>query len=189
MARRQMSMGKFKNLVRSAVAVKHNSRIRLISGAVTQAATTHFNLLTCDDDPAYDNATDGTNVAECQPLTRLHRIDLRMFVQNSGSLGLTPYEMILYKDPDGELGALAPSDLFGADVTEAREYLRKNTLAYDAWLQSNDFAGSTRRIRVSRAAIKRAGVFHDGDIIKLGITSPSSGVNGVLHLIGKIRWG
>lgn len=182
-------MRKFRGLVRGAVRVNHVSRVRFFgSGNIPANATTYFPLLHCDDDPDYDLATDGTNIAEVKPLSRIMSIQLHARMEPSGTGVAARLEWMLLKDPDQSLSAvpMAPSSLFSADFTTNVAALRKYTLAYGWFVASTNRDSFDRMIRIRRKALRRAGIMHDLDRLSLAITNSAAAATAHLQLTGRI---
>lgn len=186
----RMGMKQFNGMVQKAVEHKDVKRVRFMNKAIPTAATTTFTLLTCDDDPDYDLNSDGTTVAEVQPFSKIVGMNLKFRLEAAAG---NTVEWLLIKDPDGLFTATqpAPSTLFTADITLTTIAVRKYTLAY-GWLKSvSGIRDSTIfKIRVSKAAIKRAGAFLDGDKLLLIIANPSAGagefiLTGTITLAGR----
>lgn len=188
-----MSMGAFNAMVRKAVRPAHKSRIRIFDNSITTAeATQTYSLLRADDDPDYDittngdAATAGTNIAECLAQSRIESIDLTVSVQNLDVAKAT--EVLIYKDPDVVLGAVAPSTLFTSDVTLTTMEVRKRALKYMIGFGSSGTDGFAKHVRISRSALKRNRVMHDLDELKITITNNNSVDSLSVFIVGTITW-
>lgn len=184
-----MNMGQFRKMVRSAMASPHVSRVRIFNFGLTQNTTIYTpKLLACDDDPDYDLTTDGTNVSECQPFSRITKIDLKCRIQPGGTNSSNRIEWILLKDPDGalEAGAITPASLFLSDVSLPSNSLRKYTLAYGWTVATTNKDGEQFHIRIRRKALLRAGLMHDGDKLLFVFTNNHATLAGTLDCTGRI---
>lgn len=179
-------MARFNSLVRQALQTPHRSRIRQ-DVALSAATLSSKVLLTVDDDPDYDLATDGSNVAEAEALSRLRRIDLRIsyFAGTANAAGAL-VEWILFRSPDNTLASTAPSSLFTADISPTTALVRKNVLAYGGFYSSANNDTRVFNVRIRRAAIKRIQRLSDGDKIEFGIITAATGAKYFMH--GTITW-
>lgn len=180
-------MGQFRSLVQAATGVKHTHRYRLLDKVITNNATTEFPLLTADDDPDYDEDFDGSAAApECEVGARILGIDFTMdFVPgNAGG----QHEWILFKSPDALLtnAGATGSLLFTNDQTALGMLLRKYCLAYGRFLSTASRESSRTKVRISRAAMRRAGVMHDVDALRLAITATDTTSDGTFSMHGRI---
>jgi len=177
-------MGKFRQLVRSAVGSAHVNRVFFDAVAIPTTGTTEFRILTSDDDPNYDQAANGTTPAECQPFSRIQNIKLRGIITapNGNTLDFT-----LVKNPDAALSGanMAFAELFGADITSTRALLRKYTLMAGRMRISSASDQKAINIRIRRKALRRAGLMHDGDDLSIVITNSAGGA-GTISLWGTI---
>lgn len=173
--------------VRRAAAVKHASRVRIFDNNMTASTLTAKTLITCDDDPDYDLTTDGTNIAEMQPLKRIRSLSLDFALVNIDSNKVV--EWVLFKSPDGTIDTMAPSDIFTADVSVNTMQYRKNTLAYGWFVGASNTDYGKSRIRVRRAALKRTGVFNDGDKLIFAVKGNNASDTIQLTMTGRIVWG
>lgn len=183
-----MNMGQFRSLVQQATGVKHTHRYRLLDGVITQGATTHIPLLTTDDTPDYDEEFDGSAAApECETGSRILGIDL--------NLDLVPQtateqvEFMIWKNPDNAIttSTVSPTILFLNDITATTILVRKYTMAYGRFLSTVSKENFRSKIRISRAAMRRAGVMKQNDVLYLALThTATGGSNGVYSLHGRI---
>lgn len=171
--------------VRKAIGVRRVHRIRIVAGTITNGADTNFNLLTCDDDPNYDLTTDGTNVAECEPGSRIIAVQLVAAFRNLNTDQLVEY--VIGRDPDQAIGAAnyTIANLYAADVSAQNLALRRNIWAAGSVIGTTQNESVPIRIRVGKA-IKRSRVMHDGDAIRLSITMSSVTNDAALYLRGRI---
>lgn len=178
-----MNMGQFRSLVQAATGIKHTHRLRDLDFAITESTFTDGALLSCDDDPDYDEDFDfGTTAPECEPGSRVLGIDLTMDLVPSAAG--EQIEWILYKSPDGLLNGVPTGPLlFQMDLTANVALIRKYTLAYGRFLSTSSRESSRTRVRISRAAMRRAGVMHDGDILRMNFihTAAASPGSGSIH--------
>lgn len=183
------TMNKFRSLVRTevkkAIGTTHISRVRMIDQVLTQGTTADFNLLVVDDDPDYDLASDGTNIAEVQALTKLRKIELT-FIVNPGGTGSERIEYMLYRDPDATLVGSVPSSLFTADVSLASQALRKNAIAYGMFISTANKDTTTRRLFIRRQAMARVQTLRDGDRLRMAIAHSAAAADGLMWLYGRI---
>lgn len=182
-----MNMGQFRSLVQAATGVKHTHRYRLIDKTITNNTTTEMALLSADDDPDYDENFDGAGAApECEVGSRILGVDLSMdFVPgNAGG----QHEWLLFKSPDALLTAIPVTGaiLFDNDVSANTMLLRKHTLAYGRFLSTASRESSRTKVRISRAAMRRAGVMHDADSIRLCIVATDTAADGTFSMHGRI---
>lgn len=165
--------------------VKRVSRIRMLAQAVTEATSTSFNLLTCDDDPNYDLATDGTNVAEVEPGCKIIAIQLHMTIVTPANRTV---EWVLYKDPDGVLTAAGATiaTLYAADVEATRIVMRKNSLTAGHAI-GTDRTGHNSVLNVPGRTLARSARLADGDVIRLTFTDDGGGTGDCsMYLRGRI---
>lgn len=189
-----MGMGAFRKLVRREVRkasgnrVEH--RIRMLEQSLAAATTTTKSLLTCDDDPDYDKTSDGTNVAECHPNSRILAFQLVMGLYvASNPISNGPMEFLMYRDRDAAIsGASAGnmSTLYTADFSTTTGMLRKNTYLAGHQFITTNYEQKTVRLSVSRKALRRAGIMHDGDLIRLAFDNPDPDTACMLYLRGRI---
>lgn len=183
-----MSMGKFRSLVRAAVSSPHVSRVRIFGHSLTGQTTIQSPiLLVCDDDPDYDLSSDGTNIAEVQPFSKITNIKLACQLDTGGNSHTDRLEWILVKDPDGMLAAASavPADLFTADVSTTTVLLRKYTLAYGWFVSTASAENQKFNIRIKAKALRRAGLLHDGDRLRFFVRNESASA-GFMNLTGTI---
>lgn len=178
---------RFNGMVRRAMMTNHRSRMR---GTCTLTASTlnTQNLLTVDDDPDYDIATDfSSTIAEAESLSRLKRIDLNIsFFSGTANGAGALVEWMLYRSPDDSLTGQNPSDLFGADVTLTTQSLRKNAIAYGGFLSSANNDTSKFKIGIKRKAMRRISRLSDGDRLKLAFVTSATGAKYFAY--GTITW-
>lgn len=182
-----MNMGQFRRLVQAATGVKHTHRLYEIDKIVTNNATVEYPLLTADDDPDYDeDLVLGTSAPECEVGSRILGIDLTMdFVPgNAGGQHI----WTLYKSPDALLSGagLAGSTIFTNDQTAVNMLLRKYALAFGRFLSTSSRESSRTKVRISRAAMRRAGVMHDNDSLRLVLTATDTTADGTFSIHGRI---
>lgn len=179
-----MNMAQFKRLVAAATGTKRTHRIR---GFVTlsTAGANPFPLLSADDDPDYDVGGVMTSTPlECEAGARILGIELSITVR---FLAAGRYaEFMIYKDVDSIMGgSISPSWLFLNDLTANVALLRKYAVAYGFMLASTNNENKTMRVRISRAALRRAGVMNDGDKLHLNIET-SAGTDNLAYVTGRI---
>lgn len=182
-----MNMGQFRSLVQAATGVKHTHRYRLLDLVITNNASTEFGLLTADDDPDYDEDFNGSTTApECEVGSRILGIDLNLDLVPGNAGG--QHEWILFKSPDGLLstGVVGPVSLFTNDLSANIALMRKYILAYGRFLSTASRESSRTRVRISRAAMRRAGVMHDNDSLRMVIAATDTAADGSLSLHGRI---
>lgn len=178
-----------KAVARQAVrmmTVRRVHRVRILSGTITQGANTSFVLLTCDDDPDYDLATDGTNVAECQPGARIEAVQIVMSIFGSNIAGET-IEWVIGRDQDNALGAasFSVSELYAADFTGNRAILRKNVWGVGHFIGTANRDVSNTGLNITKA-LRRARLMADGDTIRLNFTATAAGGDHTVYLRGRI---
>lgn len=158
----------------------------MTGSTVTQGTDTSFNLLTCDDDPNYDLATDGTNVAECEPGSKIVAVQLHMSLYNMPDGEV--YEWVMGRDPDGAItaGTFTMATLYTQDVSGADLLLRKNAWAAGHIMSSTSHAFSQEMVRIKGSNLRRAGNMEDGDVIRLTFTASASATSPLLYLRGRI---
>lgn len=187
-----MGMGAFRKLVKREVAratgSKVYSRIHCKEVSLAAASTTYVSLLSCDDDPNYDTTSDGTNIAEVHPNSRLLGMQLHMGLYvASNPISNGPMEFILYRDPDAALSTAATmAELQGADVTTNRLTLRKNTILAGHQFITTNREYQNQNLRVRRKTLNRIRVMHDNDVIKMAFTNPDPDTVCMLYLRGRI---
>lgn len=183
-------MRRLAQMVYNMNTVKRVHRVRVTSGVITEgesAGTNNtFSLLTCDDDPNYDNTTDGTNVAECEPGARIIAVQLVMTtVIPDGRL----LEWMIGKDPDGVVTStnFLVSSLYTADVTANGLVLRKNVWTVGHKRGTSQRTENTMSINIPGKVLARAGRMEDGDVIRLAFMDDGGGTgNGSWYLRGRI---
>lgn len=183
------SMSAFRKLVRRevrrATGTVHVSRVRMVDIALTQNATTAITLLKVDDDPDYDLASDGTNIAEAQARSRITSIDLKMWLRANGTGERV--EWLLYRDRDSNLGSVDPSTLFQADYTTTVAEVRKNTVSYGMHVGSTNVENTMMRVFLKRKAMRRISGLNDNDLLKMTFAHSAAVGDGVLSMWGVIR--
>jgi len=182
-----MNMGQFRSLVQAATGTKHTHRYRLLDKIITNNAVTEFPILTADDDPDYDEDFDGSSAApECEVGARVLGIDLSVDLVPGNAGG--QHELLIWKSPDGLLSgiSIAGSSLFTNDQTSERILFRKYCLAYTRFLSTASRESSRTHVRISRAAMKRAGVMHDTDSLRMAIAATDTAADGTFSMHGRI---
>lgn len=182
-----MNMGQFRSLVQAATGVKHTHRYLLQDKVITNNATTAFPLLTTDDDPDYDEDFDGSSAApECEPGSRILGIDITLDLVPGNAGG--QHMWMIYKDPDSLLGAVpaTPAMLFTNDLTANNILVRKYAMAFGRFLSTATKESSRSRVQISRAAMRRAGVMKENDVLRFVVTATDTTSDGTLSLHGRI---
>lgn len=174
----------FKAMVAAATGIKHTYRYRAIAITATQGTTTPVQLLTTDDDPDYDVAWNSTTPHETEVGSRILGIDLNMFTTPSAAGEII--EWCLYKDPDGMLGTVSPTVLFQADRDATAVLLRKYAMAYGMFKASASKDSQKAHVRISGAAMRRAGTMLDGDALRLVFLHSGAAANGEISMYGRI---
>lgn len=183
-------MRKLAQMVYNMNTVKRVHRVRMLSQVVTEGESggtnNAFSLLTCDDDPNYDNTTDGTNVAECEPGCRIIAVQLVMTISApDGRL----IEYMIGKDPDGAITSTSYTiaNLYTADVTGTNLMLRKNVWTVGHMRTTSARLDSTKSLNIPGKVLARAGRMEDGDVIRLSFADDGGGTgNGSWYLRGRI---
>lgn len=181
-------MGQFRSLVMAATGVKHTHRLRLIDLTLTQGAVTEFPLLTADDDPDYDEDMNGSTTSpECESNARILGIDMTLDIV-PGSTGGETVEWMIFKSPDQLLNGIGDpiAGLWTNDLTANNALFRKYTMAYGRFLSTSTRESSRSRVRISRAAMRRVGVMHDNDHLRMCCSHSAAASNGTLSLHGRI---
>lgn len=177
-------------LVRAASGVRHTHRLRTMDLSVTQNSQVDQPILTCDDDPDYDEDFDFAGAApECSPGSRIVGLDLNLEMVPGGGAG-ERMEFILYKSPDAlltfGLSNVSMALLFTNDLTSATILLRKHTLAIGTFVNTTTKDKFRSHIRISSGAMKRNAIMHDGDQLRMLITHTAASSNGTASLYGRI---
>lgn len=181
-------MRRLAQMVYNMNTVKRTSRVRMLNQTITEAdatATNSFALLTCDDDPNYDLTTDGTNVAEVQPGTRLIAIQLILTI--SSLVTSRTIEWVIGRDPDGAITStnFTIGTLFNADVSTNSMAMRKNTWTA-GHIVGSDRTAANININISPRALARASRLENGDVIRLHFTDAGEGAgNAIFYLRGR----
>lgn len=182
--RREMNMAKFRRLVQQAMGVKHTHRYRTASVTLGTAGLNQIALLTANDAPDFDTGGDFATSAQCEQGSRIIGIDLNLVIK-SNSAG-TLFEVVLWKDPDAFLNTSGiASLLMQNDVTANALLMRKYTLAYGMWRANTGSDTKHFHMQISRAALRRAGVMKDNDVIRLNIET-SADITNTLAGYGRI---
>lgn len=167
------------------MTVRRVHRVRILAGTITQNTNTFINLLTCDDDPDYDLATDGTNIAECQPGARIEAVQLVMTVFGANIAGET-IEWIIGRDPDGALATnYTIGNLYTADVSANTRMIRANVWGAGHFIGTTNRDSMTSGLNITKA-LRRARLMADGDVIRLAFTATAAGGDHTLYLRGRI---
>ena len=175
----------FQGLVQAAMGVKHTHRYRIIEKNMTANAVTSNPLLVAADDPDFDAGGDFTTAAECEQNSRIQGIDLNLHIKPGGAG--KAIEWMLFKDPDAIIGTGAdPATLFDQDVSANAIIFRKYVLAYGMIVSSSTMEAKAIHVRISRAAMKRAGVMKDNDVLRFQVKNHHASTAGVLHAYGRI---
>lgn len=178
---------KLANMVRANMGVRRVHRIRMLDQTITQGTSTPFALLTCNDDPNYDLATDGTNVAECQVGARIVAVQLHLSLTNIPN-GET-VEWILGRDPDASIttAGFLVGNVYTADVTTGNRLLKDNT-----WTIGHVMAGTASRdtfngtLRIPGKTMRRSRLMNENDVIRLVFTHTAAGSSSLMYLRGRI---
>lgn len=179
-------MARLAAMVAMKMQVKRTHRIRILDGALTAGANVAVNLLTCDDDPDYDLATDGSNVAECQPGARIVAVQLVLSIYGVDSGEIV--EWIIGRDPDAIITGpnFSMSNLYLQDVTSTTNFLRKNTWGAGHMISTTGRDLATQHVNISGKALKRSRLMAENDVIRLGLLSSADDVSGKYYLRGRI---
>lgn len=172
-------------LLKQGLLTKRVHRIRMLNQTITQGTDTPFTLLSCDDEPNYDLATDGTNVAECHPGAKIVAVQLVMTVFSVAD-GET-VEWVIGRDPDAAItsAAFTISNLYSADVTGGRLLMSKNTWGAGHMISSDGHAAMNTSLNITKA-LRRASKMADGDLIRLVFTHSAAGGNSLFYIRGRI---
>lgn len=174
-----------KQQILNIVSDKHVARVRITALALTDNADVYQSLLVAKDDPNYDLATDGTNVAECEVGSRLIGIDLNIKLYTIAQNDIE--EVILYKDPDNLLSTgMTPSELFAADVTAQRIVVRKHAMWYNVFIGGGAGQNHQFFMRVSKGAMARNRKFADGDVLKLMFSQNDASISRKAYIVGRL---
>lgn len=184
-----------KNLVDAVAGDPVVKRVRIfadggttINGSATNGGVTNVKLLKCDADnnPDEDLATDGTNLAEISPGSRITSIDLMLFVKGNS---VPQLEVFMFRDPDNILGGstLNPTKLFQQDVDTTTVILRKNCLTYFPIIPTTTHDLWANPVRISAAALARNRRLKAGDDLNLNFYNANSSATGKYWLVGKIN--
>lgn len=178
----------FNSAVRAAMNPKFVYRMRFLAFTVVQGATTPLLLMTCDDDPDYDQLIDGTNPAECAPGSRIIAMQLHFqWVANGGDNEIV--EWILLKDPDGILAGASTANiasLYTQDVGATTKTLRKMAIAVGHTIFDSNHATPEIRINVPSRVLRRIGPMQDGDGLRIAFTHTAAAGNSTLYGRGRI---
>lgn len=182
-----MNMGQFRSLVQAATGTKHTHRYRLLDKVITNNAQVVIPLLTADDTPDYDEDFNGSTAApECETGSRILGIDFTFdFVPgNAGG----QHEWLIWKNPDSMIttSTVTPALLFTNDLTVTGSLQRKYTMAYGRFLSTASRESSRSRVQISRAAMKRAGVMKQDDVLNLTIAATDTTSDGTFSMHGRI---
>lgn len=178
---------RFQSMVKAATGVTHVTRYIGTSIALTASGITTLPLLQADDEPDYDvGGTFTSTPAECEAGSRITGIDLNLTIVPAAVGDIVQW--ILWKNPDQVLTAstLDPETLFGNDLTTTNALLRKYTLAYGMFVSMTSKETTRIHVRISRAALKRAGVMGDLDRLTLNFKNSNASTPAGLHGYGRI---
>lgn len=172
-------------LIKQGLITKRVHRIRMLQQTITQGADSPFSLLTCDDEPNYDLTTDGSNLAECHPGSKIVAVQLAMTIYNitDGE----SVEWIIGRDPDGSIltTGFTVATLFTADLTLTGGMLRKNAWGVGHVIGSNQDNTFDTRLNITKA-LRRSSKMADGDTIRLVFTMSAAASNALFYLRGRI---
>ena len=175
----------FQGLVQAAMGQKKTHRYRVLEKNLTAASTITIPLLTADDDPDFDAGGDFTTACECEQGARIQGIDLNLHIKPGGAG--KAIEWMLWKNPDELISTTVnPSALFTNDLDATTVILRKYVMAYGMIVSSSTMEAKPLHIRISRAAMRRAGTMSDNDVLRLNVANAHASTAGVLHAYGRI---
>lgn len=174
-----------KKEVRRASGTLYTKRVYYKATSLTASSTVTLSLLACDDDPNYDQVSDGTTPAEVAPGAKIMKVDLSLQYYNSTGAGNT-FEWLLYRDKDNENSAsFTPANLWTSDYSPSNELVKRDTLNYGHALIPSTFQTVKSRVFIKRKALARAGTFKDGDRLEMALVLPA-GTTQNANVIGRI---
>lgn len=184
--KQQVAINQLARKVKAAMGVKRVHRIRATVLAIPENANTAYVLLRCDDEPNYDTTSDGTNIAECEPGSRLISVQLVMTMY--GMDANTIVEWNLHKNPDQTLTAseTTVAALYAADVEPENRMLRKNTFTAGHFIGTSNHDTQTTRVRIARKAMKRNAVMADNDQIAFTFANLDATDAALLYIRGRL---
>lgn len=177
------------NMIRQALGVSHVHRFRDLNEALTAFSAggvlSNFGILSADDEPDYDVGGNFATPLECETGSRIIDIDLTIIFTTSSANDII--EWMLIKDPDQVIGtSSSPVDLYTNDVTTTSLLTRKYALAYGIFKSTSQKETLVTRARISRRALRRAGVMNDLDRLRLQILGTGSSVTATVSMVGRI---
>lgn len=132
----------------------------------------YFTLLNCDDDPAADQITNHSTVAETHPGSDILDINLYLVIKAHQA---HVHHLMVFKDRDGEFATSTPTGAFGTgDWSASQQQFRKNILSYKPLYFTSNSDARPMRIPISRAALMRNRTMGDGEALKLYIGNNSA---------------
>lgn len=176
---------RFVSMVKAAQGVTHTHRYRTTQVTATQGAVTAFPLLVADDDPDYDVGGDFSTAAECHANSRIEGIDLNLMIAPNATSEIV--EWMIFKDPDAIVGTGAdPATLFDQDVSANALIFRKYVMAYGMFRSTVSREATRIHVRITRAALKRAGVMKDNDVLRLHVKNTGGSATTKISAYGRI---
>lgn len=174
-----------KQQLQNILSDKHVCRVRINTLAVTDNADVYQSLLVAKDDPNYDLATDGTNVAECEIGSRILDIDLKIVLHTIAQNDVS--EVIIFKDPDVMLTTgMTPANLFLADVTQLTTNLRKYAMWYNVFIGGGAGQNHTFFAKISRGAMARNRRMAENDTLKILFSQNDASASRKAFIVGRI---
>lgn len=154
---------------------------------MTAGTANAFYLLVADDDPLDNSYSDlgNTNVAECEADSRILRFSLALNIKGTSN---DKYAIWLIRNKDQGI-TLSTATLTSAqqgDEGPTSIVIRKNTLALKTGVIRSDRTDNWASIRVSRAALKRAGLMEDNDRLQLMFYNYGANAMQITQATGRI---
>lgn len=180
----------FNSSVKAAMSPIMVTRMRFLTFTIVQGANTGLPLMTCDDDPDYDQLIDGTTPGECQPGSRI--LGIQMHLQLLACPVGEVLEWVLLKDPDGVLLGASTNNiatLYTQDKTTSSILIRKYALA-----AGHVIVDATSRsvqpiiVNIPRKTLMRIGPMQENDNLRMVFTLTAAASNADLYGRGRIIW-
>lgn len=182
---RRGGFGRFRRMVQRVTQPIVTKRIILDKEALAADAGTDFSvptviglLASTDGGTNAELNSDGTNIAECNPYSRLVGIKLQLWVVAAAG---TFVRWVLYKDEDNEgfITTLADTVFHTSADTPAQRELHRLILAKGMFRVSSSTLGARVNIFVRRKALRRNSLFKENDRLELAIAQDDNNVGSI----------
>jgi hypothetical protein len=189
--RRKWRFRAVRRAVRAVSGITLAKRIVLTEETIPDVTSVAFDnplsidLLECVESIDEEAISNGTTIADVPLYSRMTSFKTNLFVDCDAA---TLIRWVLYKKPDGEalISDLADNSFHGSQDTPGQREFRKYLMAKGYLRISADRLQVPLKVYVSKAAMRRAAPFREGDKISLIIAKSAAGTTAQLSGFGTI---